>query len=129
MEAIAAGAIFVACNRDPSFPSGNERISPGCGPMVAAVEAAVGFPPHHIAGKPNVLMLDIIAGRHHVKPHQILVIGDGIGSDIEMALAFGSPSVLVAPRDRDSTPGNPAPTFTVESLAALPNLLRCREGS
>jgi 4-nitrophenyl phosphatase len=122
MEAIAGGAIFVACNRDASFPSDNGRISPGCGPIVAAVEAAVGCPPHHVAGKPNVLMLDIIARRYDAKPQEILVVGDDIDSDIEMAAAFGSPSALVAPKAFASKPGAPEPTCTIRSLADLPSI-------
>jgi arabinose operon protein AraL len=123
MEAIAGGAKFVACNRDASFPSDGGRTAPGCGPIVAAVEAAVGFPPHYVAGKPNVLMLDIIATRYGLRPHEILVIGDGIESDIEMATAFGSPSALVASGTFQSTPGRPRPTYTIRSLADLPSLL------
>ena len=123
MEAIRGGAVFVACNRDASFPGSDGRTYPGCGPIVAAVEAAVGFPPHHIAGKPNVLMLDIIAGRHDVSPHEILVIGDGIESDIEMAAAFGSPSALVAPSAFEFKPGTARPTYTIRSLANMASLL------
>ena len=123
MEAIAGGAVFVACNRDASFPGSNGHMFPGCGPMVAAIEAAVGFPPHHIAGKPNVRMLQTIAAQYHVRPSEILVVGDVMASDIEMAVAFGSPSVLVALGASKFTPGTPGPTCTVEFLADLPSLL------
>lgn len=123
MEAVAGGAIFVACNRDASFPGDDGRTFPGCGPMVAAIEAAVGFPPQHMVGKPNVLMMEIIAARCHVRPDQLLVIGDGMESDIRMAAAFGSPSVLVAPGDFDYSPGTFGPSCVVGSLAELPALL------
>ena len=123
MEAIAGGALFVACNQDASFPGEDGRMFPGCRPMVAAVEAAVGFPPHHIAGKPSVLMMEIIAARCHVRPDQILVIGDGMESDIQMAIAFGSPSVLVAPGAFNFNPGTFGLSCVVGSLAELPALL------
>jgi len=123
MEAIRGGAVFVACNRDASFPGSDGRMFPGCGPMVAAVEAAVGFPPHYTAGKPNVLMLEIVAARYDVRPHEILVVGDGMQSDIAMAMAFGSPSVLVAPGGSDSRPGTTEPSFVIGSLGELPWLL------
>lgn len=128
MEAIAGGAVFVACNRDASFPGQDGRMFPGCGPMVAAIEAAVGFPPHYIAGKPNVRMLEAIAAQYHVGPSEILVIGDVIASDIEMAVAFGSPSVLVALGVSKFTPGTTGPTCTMESLADLPSLLGGKAG-
>jgi len=123
MEAIVGGAVFLACNRDASFPGDNGRLFPGCGPMVAAVEAAVGFPPQYIAGKPNVLMLEIIAARCHVRPDEILVIGDSIESDIKMAVAFGSPSVLVAPGAFKFKNRTPMPSRIIRSLAELPRLL------
>lgn len=123
MEAIACGAVFIACNRDASFPGSNGHILPGCGPIVAAIEAAVGFPPEYMAGKPNVLMLETIAAQCRVKPREILVIGDGVESDIKMATAFGSPSVLVAPSASSRKPGTPEPTCTIRSLAELPSLL------
>jgi 4-nitrophenyl phosphatase len=129
MEAIGAGAVFVACNRDASFPGSDGRRFPGCGPMVAAIEAAVGFPPRYIAGKPNVLMLEVIAAQYHVGPDEILVIGDGMASDIEMAIAFGSPSVLVAPGTPESNRGTKGPTCTIESLVDLPSLLGGKPGS
>jgi HAD superfamily hydrolase (TIGR01450 family) len=123
MEAIAGGAVFIACNRDASYPGSDGQVMPGCGPIVAAIETAVGSPPQYIAGKPNVLMLETIATKGDVTPREILVVGDGLASDIEMAVAFGSPSVLLAPDTLDYTPGTTVPTFTVRSLADLPSLL------
>ncbi len=127
-EAIASGAVFVACNRDASFPGENGRILPGCGPMVAAVEAAAGSPPHFIAGKPAVRMLEIIAAQYQVNPREILVVGDGLDSDIEMGTAFGSPSVLVAPVASEWNPETLGPTWTLRSLADLPALLGMKAG-
>jgi arabinose operon protein AraL len=129
MEAIARGAKFVACNRDGSFPGSDGRMFPGCGPMVAAIEAAVDMSPHYIAGKPNVCMLKAIAAQYHVGPDEILVVGDGMASDIEMAIAFGSPSVLVAPGTPESNRGTKGPTCTIESLVDLPSLLGGKPGS
>jgi 4-nitrophenyl phosphatase len=126
MEAIAGGAVFIACNRDASYPGSDGQMMPGCGPIVAAIETAVGSPPQYIAGKPNVLMLEAIATKYDVTPREILVIGDGLASDIEMAVAYGSPSVLLVPDTLDYTLGTTVPTFTVGSLADLPSLLGSR---
>lgn len=126
MEAIECDAVFIACNRDASFPSGDGRMLPGCGPIVAAIEAAAGCPPAYIAGKPSVLMLEAIAAKYSVAPTEILVVGDGLTSDIEMALAFGSPSVLIAPDTVDFTLGTTRPSFTVRSLVDVPGLLKGR---
>lgn len=128
MDAIRSGATFVACNRDASFPGDNGRLFPGCGPMVAAVETATGHPAHHVAGKPNVLMLQLVAARYQVSPHEILIVGDGMDSDIKMAVAYGSPSVLVAGGTLEGTTDGAGPTYTVESLADLPCLVGGKTG-
>jgi HAD superfamily hydrolase (TIGR01450 family) len=127
MEGVAGGAIFVACNRDANFPDENGRLLPGCGPMVAAVEAGVGFPPHYVAGKPSVHMLEIIADRFHLKPGEILVVGDSMESDIAMAIAFGSPSVLIDSNPKKHGARKCGPTFIIGSLAELPMLLESRQ--
>lgn len=127
-EAIASGAVFVACNRDASFPGENGHILPGCGPMVAAVEAAAGSPPQFVAGKPSVRMLEIIAAQYRAKPQEILVVGDGLDSDIRMGTSFGSPSVLVAPATSDWISEPLGPTWTLRSLADLPDLLGVKAG-
>ena len=122
MEAIIGGAIFIACNRDANFPSDNGRLFPGCGSMVAAIESATGFPPEYVAGKPSVYMLEIIAERYGLRPDEILVIGDGIDSDIQMAILYGSPSVLINSRGISGRKLK-LPTFVMSSLIELPVLL------
>lgn len=126
MEAISGGAVFIACNRDASFPGSDGRMFPGCGPMVAAVEVAVGFPPHYTAGKPAVLMLEIIAARFHVRPNEILVVGDTVESDVAMAEAFGSPSALVSQGSLRPAHRAPEPSCIIRSLAELPRLLNTK---
>jgi len=124
MEAIMGGAIFVACNRDANFPSDHGHLFPGCGPIVAAVEAAVGLPPKYIVGKPGTFMLDVIAKRYRVSPDEILVVGDGIDSDIKMAISYGSPSVLIDLNPKKYSTRKHGPTFIIGSLAELPVLLK-----
>jgi 4-nitrophenyl phosphatase len=96
LEALLGGAVFVACNRDANYPAEGGRLLPGCGAMVSALEAASGVPAKFEAGKPNPLLLRLIAEAEGIGPGEILVIGDGIESDLAMARAFGSPWALVS---------------------------------
>jgi HAD superfamily hydrolase (TIGR01450 family) len=123
MDAIMGGAVFIVCNRESNFPGDNGRIYPGCGPMVAAIEAAVGFSPKYMVGKPNVLMLENIAASYHAKSSEILVVGDSVESDVEMALAFGSPAVLVGKHLSRSKIGKLKPLYEIKSLDELPGLV------
>jgi HAD superfamily hydrolase (TIGR01450 family) len=123
LDAVLAGAVFIACNRDNNYPAEGGRLLPGCGAIVAAVEAASGHPPDHLAGKPETLLLELAAQIGNLTPEQILVVGDSLPSDIEMAQRFGSPSILVAEawnfaakETRDFS------TITIKSLAELPEV-------
>ncbi|HRC52756.1 MAG TPA: HAD-IIA family hydrolase [Gordonia sp. (in: high G+C Gram-positive bacteria)] len=89
--AIAAGALWVATNVDPTLP--NERgFLIGNGSMVAAVASATKATPQ-VAGKPaRPLLRDAIADVASDKP---LVVGDRLDTDIEGANAVGADSLLV----------------------------------
>jgi HAD superfamily hydrolase (TIGR01450 family) len=124
LDAVLSGAVFIACNRDNSYPAEERRLLPGCGAIVAAVEAACGRSPDHIAGKPETLMLQILSRTVNLNPGQILVVGDSVSSDIEMAHRFGSPSVLVSEAKNVSAKRKTArSTVVIDSLARLPRIL------
>lgn len=95
LNILRKGAIFIACNRDRSFPVENNKFLPGCGPIVAAIEWAWGNKPHFEVGKPNTVLLEMIAKKYSLKSTEMLVVGDMIESDILMAKRFGSQAILV----------------------------------
>ena len=113
MNAILAGARFIACNRDSNFPVGAGRYQPGCGPLVAAIETACGKRPDAELGKPSPYLLQRLLARDGIAPCEVMVIGDSIESDIEMARAISAPYLLLG-NDR-SPPGIP----TIRSLTEL----------
>jgi HAD superfamily hydrolase (TIGR01450 family) len=120
LNALRQGATFVACNRDRVFPVGNDQVLPACGPIVAALEWASGREADYVAGKPNSMMLEWIAQERGFKPHDILVVGDTIESDIAMAIQFGCPSVLIAHDDSlQSVTEEMHPTFFIRSVEQL----------
>ncbi len=90
------GAEIIACNYDVNYPGKDCKTLPGCGALVAALEAAGGRKADYIAGKPNTLMIELLSKDTGLKNKEILVIGDSYSSDIEMAKKFGSASVLIS---------------------------------
>lgn len=78
--AVRNGAVFVASNVDPTFPT-STGLLPGAGAIVAAVSVASGVDPL-VAGKPEEPMRDVIRERGI---EEAWVIGDRIDTDIEMA--------------------------------------------
>jgi len=128
LDALLNGALFIACNLDPVFPTEGGRLLPGCGPEVAALQVASARKPDHVAGKPNTLLLEILAENDKLLPDQILVIGDGLESDIAMANKYGSLSVLVTQTQDFSRSGElrrseQLPGLVVESLYEFARLM------
>ncbi len=89
--AINAGALWVACNVDPTLPT-ERGMLPGNGSLVAALRTATGRDPI-VAGKPATPLMDQAirsAGARHA-----LAVGDRLDTDIAGAVAVGLDSLLV----------------------------------
>ena len=89
--------IIVACNRDKSYPIENNVYLPGCGPIVAAVENALGRKVDFISGKPNSYMLELLSQELKCSRKEITVVGDSFESDIQMAINYGAQSFYISP--------------------------------
>jgi len=90
---IRAGAVFVASNRDPVFPT-ERGLEPGAGSIVAALETASGVVPFSI-GKPQPHLLQEAARAAGLPLADAVVIGDSLHTDIPAAHAAGVRSILV----------------------------------
>ena len=88
--AVRRGARLIASNTDSTFPAA-DGLRPGCGSIVAAVEAAAGVAAT-AAGKPNGPMVDRLRREF---PGGAVVIGDRLDTDGELARRLGWPFGLV----------------------------------
>lgn len=88
--AVRAGAALLASNDDATFP-GEDRLHPGCGALVAAVETAAGRRAV-VAGKPHGPMAGLLRSR---LPGGAVVVGDRVDTDGRLAAALGWPFALV----------------------------------
>ena len=92
-DCIRAGALFIATNRDPIYPT--ERwLRPGAGSIVAAIEVASGIAPVTI-GKPEPLLLEEAAHTVGRDPRDAIMIGDGLVTDLAAANAVGARTILM----------------------------------
>lgn len=89
--AIRAGALWVAGNRDATYPSPRGPV-PGNGALVAALEVATGVSPV-VVGKPAPELHQASVDR--VGARRPLVVGDRLDTDILGARSTGSDSLLV----------------------------------
>ena len=120
VAAVRAGAAFIAINRDPLLPIEGELI-PGCGAMVAAIEAASSTTPE-VIGKPQPGLLQEAMHLLNSQPNETIMIGDGLDTDIAGGKAAHTYTLLVlSGKDsrEDLTRSAFKPDFVYENLAAM----------
>jgi 4-nitrophenyl phosphatase len=116
MEAIRAGARFVASNDDATFPDA-DGLRPGNGALVAAVATAAGVEPV-VAGKPHEPIADLV--RQRLGDAGIMV-GDRPETDglFAKVLGYRFGLVLTGVTAASDLPVEPAPDIVAPSLADL----------
>jgi 4-nitrophenyl phosphatase len=91
--AIRGGAMFVATNLDPTFPS-ERGLLPGAGALIALLETATGCQPLLI-GKPEPHLYLEALKTLQAPPQATLVLGDRIETDIVGGQRAGMPTGLL----------------------------------
>lgn len=93
MQSIHDGAVFIATNRDKTYPLEGGRLIPGAGAIVAAIEACSGRRPI-VAGKPSPAVLLRLCAEAGFLPSQTTVVGDRWETDIVCAQKAGCEAIL-----------------------------------
>jgi glycerol 3-phosphatase-2 len=118
--AINAGALWVAGNRDATYPSSRGPV-PGNGAFVAALETATGRSPV-VVGKPEPELHQVSVDR--VAARRPLVVGDRLDTDVLGAVRAGSDSLLVltgvtSREELLAAPEGMRPTYVASDLRGL----------
>lgn len=118
--AIRAGALWVACNVDPTLPTERGAL-PGNGSLVAALRTATDSEPL-VAGKPAIPLMD--EAQRSANARKPLVIGDRLDTDVAGAVAAGLDSLLVfsgvaTPQDLLDAPEDMRPTYVAHDVEAV----------
>lgn len=126
--AIRAGALFLATNEDPTFPTPEGEI-PGAGSIVAAVATAVECRPL-VMGKPGVALAEVLARSTGVPAEETMLVGDRLNTDIVMGETVGMTTVLVltgvtGPEELQEGEARsmPIPDYVINDLPGLLPLL------
>jgi NagD protein len=125
---ILGGAGLVATNLDPSCPT-QTGTRPGCGAIVAMLEAAAGVKAFSV-GKPSPVMLRAARKELGLATDQTIVIGDTMETDILGGVQLGFKTVLVlsgGTRREDLARYTYRPDMVVESIADLDHAQLVRE--
>jgi len=91
---------IIVCNEDRLYPA-EDGVKPGCGAMVHSILSVTQRKYDVILGKPGTAMMSFISEKYGFMPEEMMVIGDTETSDVAMADAYGSPSLLIG-RDVES---------------------------
>ncbi len=92
-DCIRAGAILVATNRDPVYPT-ERGFRPGAGSVVAAIEAAARTTAQFTIGKPGPYLLEAAARLVGGDASRAVMIGDA-PTDVAAGRAVGARTVLI----------------------------------
>ena len=121
---ILGGAKLIATNLDPNCPTQN-GLRPGCGAMVAMLEAATGIKAFSV-GKPSPVMMRAARKELGLATDETVMIGDTMETDILGGVQLGFHTVLVLSggTQLDDLPRyGYRPDLIVESLATLATML------
>ena len=121
---IQDGAKLIATNLDPNCPTPN-GVRPGCGAMVAMLEAATGVRAFSV-GKPSPLMMRAARKELGLTTDETTIIGDTMETDILGGVQLGFHTVLVlsgGTRREDLERYAYRPDVVVDSLAEFSELL------
>lgn len=121
---IEGGAKLIATNLDPNCPT-SHGLRPGCGAMVAMLEAATGVKAFSV-GKPSPVMMRAARKDLGLTTDETTIIGDTMETDILGGVQLGFHTVLVlsgSTRREDLPHYAYRPEVIVESVAELADVL------
>ena len=115
VQAVLAGARFIATNTDPTYPS-ERGLLPGAGALVAAVATASGVEPV-VSGKPEEPAATLVRAGFGAAG---IMVGDRPETDGAFAATLGYDFGLVLSGVTESPEGvHPTPDFVADDLADL----------
>jgi HAD superfamily hydrolase (TIGR01457 family) len=91
---LAGGLPFIATHPDINCPT-STGFAPDIGAMLALVKASTGREPDLIVGKPNRIIIDMVAGELGLQAGDLTMIGDRLYTDIALGQTARLTTVLV----------------------------------
>lgn len=124
---IKRGKPFIATHPDRVCPTDQPTVIIDCGSVCAALASATGIEPLAVPGKPDPRMLLGLCQRIGHRPDELMVVGDRIYTDMEMARRAGAVGVLVLSGEAtlaDVSSAPHQPELVLNDLSELGKLLQ-----
>lgn len=118
---IKQGKLWIATHPDLECPTEEPTTLVDCGSITACLEKVSGRRPI-VLGKPDRSMLDTIMRQYNLEPDELVMCGDRMYTDIQLAVNAGVPGVLISPLPGEQIPDNPA-AVTIPDLGVLGYML------
>ena len=123
---VRQGLPYLATHPDYNCPTPGGYM-PDIGAMIAFVQASTGRVPDVVVGKPNRLMVDMLAHKLGLPVNSLTMVGDRLYTDIALGQSAGVTTVLVLsgetrPEDVQGSPYQP--DYIFEDLGALARALQ-----
>jgi 4-nitrophenyl phosphatase len=126
MWALDDARAFYGTDPDLTYPDSDGREYPGSGAITRSVATVAQREPDRVLGKPSEVVVDLVADRLDCPPERLLVVGDGLDTDVAMGARAGMGTVLVLTGRSDRTDlerTDVRPIHVVDSLGDVPGLL------
>jgi 4-nitrophenyl phosphatase len=126
LDAVDGETAFLGTDPDRTFPMDDDRLVPGSGAVVGAVEATVGREPDAVLGKPSEQALQAALDRLDTEPEDCLVVGDRLDTDLAMGARAGMTTVLVltgVTERADVVASDIDPDWIIDSLGDIDEVL------
>ncbi|MEQ8786376.1 MAG: HAD-IIA family hydrolase [Pirellulaceae bacterium] len=94
VKLILRGAKLIATNLDPNCPTAGGELRPGCGAIVAMLEAATGIRAFSV-GKPSPVMMRAARKELGLSTAETTIIGDTMETDVVGGVSMGYRTALV----------------------------------
>lgn len=94
VQLVANGAKLIATNLDPSCPTQDGGIRPGCGAIVKMIEEATGYRAFS-PGKPSPVIFRAARKQLNLRTGETVMVGDTMETDILGAVQLGYTGILV----------------------------------
>ncbi len=118
---IKQGKPWIATHPDLECPTEEPTTLVDCGSITACLEKVSGRSAI-VLGKPNRSMLDTIMHQHNLRPDEMVMCGDRMYTDIQLAVNAGVPGVLISPLPPEKIENNLA-DLTIPDLGVLGDML------
>ncbi len=123
---IQQGKPYLATHPDFVCPTDRPTVLVDCGAICSLIESITKRRPSAVPGKPSAAMLQGIMNRYHLKNTELIMVGDRLYTDLEMARRAAVFGVLVLSGEAtldDWRSGSVQPDLVVDNIAVMADLL------